>query len=301
MDRNLDDVAVFARVVEAGSFTKAAKALGVPVSTVSRKVSRLEDDLKVRLLQRTTRKLSLTEPGRLYYERVSRSLAELDCAEKMLQEIQETPRGVLRMTAPVEPTVVIDLVVEFLREYSEVRVEIDFTNRVVDLIEEGYDLAVRAGRLPDSSLIAHKLGEGQLHIVASPGYINRRGLPESVEDIKEHCCVLMGRSVMNPSWSLHNKAGKKVTVPVNARLVVNHLEAVRDAALAGLGLALLPEVYCDDEIEDGRLVHVLPELSLDAGAMWVVYPSRQHLAPTVRAFVDFAKANAGRVLPRRRS
>lgn len=286
-DLDLNDVRVFTRVVEAGGFTKAAKALGMPTSTVSRRVARLEQVLGVRLLQRTTRKLSLTDPGGLYYERCARVMAELDDAGRAVAEAQATPRGRVRVTAPVDFAPTTALVARFLERYENVRVELDLTNRRVDLVEEGYDVALRAGRMPDSTMVAYKLQASHFQLVASPDYLRKHGVPESVRELSKHECIIFGALGAQATWQLRDERGK-VSVTVSGRIAVNHMVAAKHAAAEGLGIAMIPSAFFVEELARGDLVSVLPSACQPTGDLWLVVPSR-YMAPACRAFVDFVR------------
>src|SRR5882672_12732054 len=187
---DLNEILVFARVVQAGSFTMAAAQLGMPKSTVSRKVSELEERLRARLLQRTTRKLSLTDAGRTYYDYSARIVGEIEDAERAVSSLQQTPRGVLRVTAPVNVAFLGPIVSDYLKRYPEVRIDLFCTGRLVDLIEERFDLGIRAGLLGDSTLIARSLGNVKWFLVAAPAYLKKHGRPRSPDDLKKHDCLL---------------------------------------------------------------------------------------------------------------
>ena len=289
METNLNDVRVFTRVVAAGSFTAAAQELDLPTSTVSRRVARLEDELGVRLLYRTTRKLSLTSPGKLYYERCARMMEEFADAEREVTQAQATPKGRVRVTAPVDFSPVSTLAAGFLNHFPDVQLELDLTNRRVDLVEEGFDIALRAGILTDSSLVAYKLADSTMTLVASPEYLSARGEPRSIRDLAKHDCVVFGTLGPQVMWPLREKSGT-VNVSVSGRISVNHLQAAKSAAVAGLGIAMIPGAYCAAEIHAGTLAPVLPDIGAPAGALWLVVPNR-HMAPAARAFVEYVRAN----------
>src|SRR5260221_6497207 len=189
---DLNEMLVFARVVQAGSFTTAAAALGMPKSTVSRKVSELEERLKARLLQRTTRKLSPTDAGRTYYDYCARIVGEIEDAERAVSSLQATPRGVLRVTAPVNVAFLGPIVSDYLKRYPDVRIDLFCTGRSVDLVEERFDLGIRAGALADSTLIARSLGMVKWFLVATPAYLKKHGRPQTPDDLKRHACLLFG-------------------------------------------------------------------------------------------------------------
>ncbi len=282
---DLNDIRVFLEVVDQGSFTAAGKILDLPTSTVSRRISRLEGQLGARLLQRTTRKLSVTDAGRIYYQRSERALAELDEARQAVGEMQATPRGLVRMTAPVEMDELTSVVADFLNLYPEVQLILDLTNRYVDLVEEGFDLAIRAGELRDSSLVAKQITSVRFALVASPSYLKRHGTPKRIEDIRDHDCIVGAGQSTQSTWHLCSK-NKGVSVPVSGRLTVNHLGVILRAAKHGLGIARLPAGHCVKGIADGSLVEVLPGACPSMGKVSAVYPSREFMNPAVRALID---------------
>ncbi len=288
---NLNDMAVFTKVVEAGSFTGAAKALGLPKSTVSRKISQLEESLGVRLLERTTRALKLTEIGAGYYEHCARIVSEAEEANLAVSQMQATPRGRLRITAPTEfgSLYLGEAVAEYLQQYPLVQVEAELTNRVVDLIDEGFDLAIRAGSLPDSSLIARKLASEGVYICASPAYLKNRGKPQKPDDLAAHQMILAPASP-HSHIKLISEQGTSANVPIRGSLQVNSLAMARDAATAGLGLVALPEMICWEDLRCGRLQVALAGWKLPGTGIYAVYPSPRHLSIKVKTFIDFLQA-----------
>ena len=289
MGRDLNDVVVFTKVVEARSFTAAGKILGLPTSTVSRRVSRLEEELGVRLLQRTTRKLSLTEAGQLYYERGVRAFAELEDAENLLAESRSEPRGRVRVIAPVEQTITIQVITEFLVAYPQVRVELECASRELNIIQEGYDVAVHAGEVSNLSVVARKLIDSPFLIVASTEYLKHREAPQAPAELADHDCLILGDSSSRATWTLAGAGDATVRVPVQGRLAVNHLQALRTAVLAGLGIAALPLLVCGEDIRQDRLQVVLPGIAPPPIPIFVTYPSGKFLAPAVRVFVEFMR------------
>jgi len=281
----LSGMRAFTKVVEEGSFTAAARALGLPKSTVSRHVAALEDRLGVRLLHRTTRTLRPTEAGESYYDRARQILADVDDAEQEVTELQSNPRGRLRVTAGVSfgAAYLGDIVSTFSKKYPDVEVEINLTDRYVDLIGEGFDVAIRAGRLDDSSLIAKRLGSARQLICGSPDYLKRRGTPRVVDDLREHSCIRFGLSRHGSAWPL-----KSGSVPVSGRLTIDNGELMLACAVNGLGLAMLPVFICGREVAAGRLVPVLEDEMLQSGGVYAVYPHSRNLSAKVRAFVDHA-------------
>lgn len=284
---DLNDIVVFTKVVETKSFTGAADALGLPKSTVSRKLAQLEERLGVRLVQRTTRKLALTEIGEAYYERCSRIVADIAAAEQLVTDMQSTPRGRLRVTASVDFSTRFlgEIVAEFLAQHPEINVELEATDRVVDLIEDGFDLAVRFGQMPESTLIARKLCNLHLILCASPAYLARRGAPQTVEELDEHDHVLFTPVSRNQTWTLANgDASYEFGRP--ARLATNNYGAVVDVARAGGGIALISEFMVTEEIKNGQLVRVLPDWQTRPTDVHAVYPARQNVPPRLTLFLD---------------
>jgi len=282
---DVNEMLVFARVVQAGSFTAAAAKLGMPKSTVSRKVSELEERLKSRLLHRTTRKLSLTDAGRTYFDYCARIAAEVEEAERAVSTLQEKPRGLLRVTAPVNVEFLGPIVGDFLKRYPEIRLELLCTGRAVDLVEESFDVAIRAGALADSTLIARTLGSSPWNLVATPGYLKKRGRPRSPEDLKKHDCLFFGAG-RNPFDLRLEKGDISVEVALFARMIVSDMEILHAVATAGLGVAVLPVMLSVKDLRAGRLKRVLPDWNPPATPVQVVYPSSRHLSPLVKTFVE---------------
>ena len=287
---DLNDVLTFARVVRAGSFTAAARELGVQKSSVSRRVSALEEHLGARLLQRTTRALRLTDEGRVFYDHCQRALAELEDAEEALSGMGARPRGLLRITAPLSFGFLGPIVAAFLRRWPEVEVELVCTDRVVDLVEEGFDVAIRAGKLPDSSLIARRVGSLPRFLVASPSYLRRKRPPRSPADLAAHDCVSFG--ARRSPWLLQSD-GASIEVAVASRLLVNDYDLLRQTIVAGLGIGLIPEPDCLEPLADGRLKRVLPAWTGVETPIHAVYPSLRHLSSKVKAFIDHLQVEMG--------
>jgi DNA-binding transcriptional LysR family regulator len=286
---DLSEIGVFVKVVATGSFSQAARDLGLPKSTVSRKVSQLEERLGARLLQRTTRKVALTEVGAMYHERCARILPELEEAERAVTELQDVPRGLLRVAAPSRFGLLGPVIAEFLSLYPDVKVEVVCSDRVVDLIEEGFDVAIRAGSLADGSLVARRLMESIPHyVVASPEYVARRGSPDEPQQLARHDCLVFGGGRDPRTWRFR-RGNREVDVTIAGRATINDFELLRQAALAGHGIARLPvQVACAD-LRAGRLVRIVEEWQPAEVPLSLVYPSTRHLSPKVRAFIDLAR------------
>jgi DNA-binding transcriptional LysR family regulator len=279
--------------VETKSFTGAADALGLPKSTVSRKLAQLEERLGVRLVQRTTRKLALTEIGEAYYERCARIVTDIQQAEQIVTDMQSTPRGRLRITASIDFTTRFlgNIVADFLAQHPDINVELEGTDRVVDLIDEGFDLAVRFGPMPESTLIARRLAGVSLLLCASPAYLARRGTPKSVDELDEHDHVLFTPTPRINSWTLGGPDNATYEFGRPARFASNNVGAVVDVARAGGGIALISEFMLVDELKSGTLVRVMPDWITRPSEIHAVYPARQNLPPRLTLFLEhLAKA-----------
>jgi DNA-binding transcriptional LysR family regulator len=291
---DLNDLAVFVRVVEQGGFAKAARELRVPTSTVSRTVARLEEAVGTRLLQRTTRSVQQTNEGRALFESVAPALASLVRAARSVEAPDPEPRGRLRITAPNDlgTTFVAEVTAAFIAKYPHVEVQCELTPRIVNLVQEGFDLAIRAGRLVDSTLVARRIGEVEAQMFASPGYLERSGTPGSLADLAEHPCVLFRPRDGSATWNLQRAAGSEVVeVVVRGRLGCDDFAFVRTAVLAGAGIGLIPRVLTQKDVDDGRMVRVLPHYAMRGGSLHVVYPSSRHVPSRVTAFRDFIVAS----------
>ncbi len=282
---DLNELLVFTRVVQAGSFTVAAATLGMPKSTVSRKISDLEARLDARLIQRTTRKLSLTDAGRTYFDYCVRIVGEVEDAERAVGSLQATPRGLLRVTAGLNSAFLGGIVAEFMKRYPEVQVELLCTGRAVDLVEERFDVGIRAGALADSTLIARSLGSVTWFLVATAAYLKKRGRPRSPGDLKKHDCLMFGAGLMTANLKLE-QGDESVQVAVPTRLLVSDMDILHDVAIAGHGIALLPAFRCVAELRAHRLERVLREWTTPATPVHVVYPSTRHVSPKVKCFVE---------------
>jgi DNA-binding transcriptional LysR family regulator len=293
---DLNRAATFVRVVEAGTFTAAAAGVGLPTSSVSRSVARLEDDLGVRLLHRTTRKLNLTEAGAQYFKRMQAVLHEAGEAAAAAAGHAQEPQGMVRLTAPHDfgPVWLPIVMAELLRRHPGLQLDIMLTGRRVDLVEEGIDLAVRGGRLEDSSLVARKIGATDLGIFASPSYLQRRGRPRGLADLARHECVrFRGRQGLLP-WRFTGPGGEPEEVAVSGPVIADDMGFVYQLALEGVGLVMLPAERLRDDLEKGRLVRVLPRYAVRGGALYVLWPSQRLLPARVVLVRDFLTAELGK-------
>jgi DNA-binding transcriptional LysR family regulator len=284
----LDDLDVLVRVVEHKSISAAARRLGVPKSTVSRAVARLEDSLGVRLLQRTTRALAPTDAGQRLYDDVLPHVEALRGAAACVTSAEGTPRGLLRVTAPndLASLLLADLIARFVQRYPEITVELVLTPRTLDLIGENIDVALRAGNLRDSTLVARKLRETEIQLFASPVYLARRGTPRTLEELATHDCVLFRAQNGRTRWSLDSKTGKS-SVEVTGRVSSDDFAFLLAATVAGAGIALLPRFTAEPEVRAGRLARVLPSHAARGGAVYLVHASAKHVPRKVAVFRDF--------------
>ena len=280
---------VFRTVVDCGSFAAAARELRLSNAAVSKNVAELEAHLGTRLLNRTTRSMSLTESGAIYHERVGRVLDELHEAETALGPMQQEPKGLLRVNAPLTLTLTAlsPVMHKFLERYPELTVDLQMDDRRVNIIEEGFDIAIRGSdNLEDSSLIARRL-MGLPHVLCgAPAYFDQSGFPDSPVALKDHNCVQFTLSGHASEWAFR-RDGDTVRIPVDGRYKVTSSIAVRDALLAGFGISLIPKLYVREDIEQGRLLTVLDDWSMVETSIYAVYPSRRYLVAKVRAFLDF--------------
>jgi DNA-binding transcriptional LysR family regulator len=280
-------VALFVRVVRAGSFTGAGASIGLPKSSVSRSVSQLETDLGVRLLQRTTRKLSLTEAGQAYFDAVQAAVTGLDDADAAVRELGAEPRGRVRITAAPDSggMDLAGIMARFSRKHPAIRLELSLTSRVVDLVAEGYDLAIRAGRLNDSSLVARRVGATESALFGAPAYLRRRGRPKVPGDLAAHDWVLYRAHDGRTTMRLSGPDGEHA-IEATGALIADELGFCLAAAEAGAGLVLMPIPAAVDSVRTGRLEHVLPGWTYAGHALWVVTPSTRYVPARVALVRD---------------
>lgn len=286
---SLTDIAVFVQVVQSGSFTAAAKRLSLSKSVVSKYVTRLEKRLGARLLNRTTRRLSVTEAGQAFYERSRQGLLEIEEAEAEVSRLQGEPRGTLRVNAPMSFGVlhIAPAIPEFLRRYPELSVDMHLDDRRVDVVEEGFDVSVRISDLPDSSLIARRVGPCRHAIVASPEYLKRHGTPRTPTELRDHNVITYQYQESALEWHFQAAAETPISVPVSGSIQMNSSLAVREVVLNGAGITRTPTFAVGRDLQDGKLQAVLTNYEILEVSIYVVFPQRQLLAPKVRAFVDF--------------
>lgn len=285
---DVNDVLIFTQVAQAGSFSQAARSLGMPVSTVSRRVAELEAQLGVPLLIRTTRSLKITDVGRAYLEHGRAIAAELERAQALASHLQSTPQGTLKITATADfgNRFLGKIVRDFLKAHPRVRADLVLTERVVDLIEEGFDLAVRIGELDDSSHLARKIGQITMQLYASPAFLKRHGEPKNCAELSKYECLLFTGEGEPDAWRLEGPRGS-ATVRVSGKVSTNDMAMIREFALLGEGIALMPHFFCAEDLKAGRLKVVLKDWVHIAGPVHVVYPGQRFLLPRVRAFLDY--------------
>jgi DNA-binding transcriptional LysR family regulator len=288
MDRFLA-VTVFAKVAELGSFARAAERLGISTSACSRHVADLETHLDARLLNRTTRRLSLTESGQAFLERAVQVLADLEEAERVAASARERPRGTLKLTCAINFGVrhVAPAIGEFMARHPDVRFDVSLSDRMVDIVEEGFDLAIRIGESRSQNLIARKLGETRVIPCAAPSYLQRHAAPERPEDLADHVCLTYEYLPARNVWRFRDRKGKERPVRVSGPLHANNGELLAAVAMAGVGISMEPDFIIGPDIEAGRLVPLLRDFEAPVSNVYAVYPSRRHLSAKVRVFVDF--------------
>jgi DNA-binding transcriptional LysR family regulator len=298
--QDLNDLQFFAQVVEHGGFAAAGRALGIPKSKLSRRVALLEERLGVRLIQRSSRRFAVTEIGRIYHGHCLAMLAEAEAAQEAIERTRSEPQGTVRLSCPVllAQSRVTPIVSRFLREHPRVRIEMEVINRRVDVIEEGFDLALRVRQPPleESELVLKVLGESPSVLVASPGLIETRGLPREPGDLARFDSLTQSRRGADHAWMLTGPDGAVERIPHRPRLVTDDMTTLRHAALDGVGVVQLPSLLVSHDIAAGALTPVLPEWSAPPGLIHAVFPSRRGLVPAVRSFIDFlaaAMAKAG--------
>lgn len=288
---DLNDMMVFRTVVEKGSFTGAANSIGLPKSNISRKISRLEENLGVLLLERSTRSLRLSEIGQIYYEHCVRIHEEMTNASHCVEAMSAVPKGWLKVGASVAvgQSLLADKIAGFYQEFSEVKVDLQLNNRRIDIIEEGFDLAIRVGPSPDSSLISRKLCSVDLHLYASQQYLtgNIANAPlKQAEDLKQHNCLFMSDSSHKQRWQLFED-GKQHHVEFEASFISDDFSVIYQQVLNGLGIALLPDYMCEQALKDNKVQRVLDNLVGRSVDIYAVYASRKGVTPKLRVFLDY--------------
>jgi DNA-binding transcriptional LysR family regulator len=288
MDR-LAEMEAFVTVVDTGGFTEAARKLGVSKSAISKSVSALEARLAVRLLNRTTRRVSPTDVGLAYYDRARTVIKDAEEADSMVMAMQDTPHGSLRISVPVSLGMgkISDAIARFLCVYPGVEINMVLDDRFVELLAEGFDMAIRIGALADSSLKARKLAEAHACLVASPAYLAENGVPRSIDDLNHHHLLHYSNLSTGNFWRLRTPSGQERHIRAGGRLTANNGNSLMKAAEAGIGIAWLPSFVIGDAISEGRLVEILPEISQGPIGIYAVFPPGPFPQPKLRALIDF--------------
>lgn len=286
---DLNETAVFVKVVQVGSFSAAAKQLGLPTSTVSTRIARLEKRLGITLLQRTTRKLHLTEAGHLYYHHAAQGLGYMLEAEAAIDEARKQPQGLIKVTAPADigDSLLANLVAHTQQQYPTLMFELLLTDRYVDLVAEGVDVAIRTGELRDSSLVAKSLGTIRWALFASKDYLAQSSSLQTPQDLHAHQCIQF-TPIGRDAWHISN-GQHTITIPLPARTLANSIGVVKSMTESGHGVAMLPTFICKQGLASGNLVHVLPSWQGKADPVHLVYPQQRFMPPKLRAFLDLAQ------------
>jgi DNA-binding transcriptional LysR family regulator len=283
-----EGISEFVNVAETESFTKASKKLAISTAQVSRQVNALEQRLNIKLLYRTTRNVSLTEEGRVFYQHCRGVLDGLDAAERAITNLQSTPQGKIKLTAPVTygEQHILPLINDFMKQYTDIEVTAYLSNQQLDLVDESIDLAIRLGNLSDSSMMAKKLTERTNYVCASPAYLEKYGIPHSLSELNKHNCLLGTRDY----WHFSN-AGKEKNIRVAGKLRCNSGFGLVDAALKGLGIVQLPDYYIKEHLINGTLISLLDNYKAPDESIWAIYPQNRHLSPKIRLLVDYLLAH----------
>ena len=291
MDK-LSSLRAFVVVVETGGFSSAARQLGVSKAQVSKQIAQLEESLGVRLLHRTTRRVTATSSGQAYFEQCQPLLLELDELDSVVQSKNAIPSGELRITAPLSfaELRLMPIVAKFSERYPEVQLRLNLTDKYVDLIEERVDVAIRIGSLEDSSLVASKLGATSMQVCATPAYLTVNGVPTEPVQLSDHDCVVDSNYPGKEEWLL-GSGDQAMTVKVSSKIQVNSARAARELVLANRGIGYLPSFAINDDIKAGRLIHLFPECATAPLGIYAVYTHRRHLSAKVRLFVEMIKSH----------
>ena len=287
---SLEGLSIFVQVIESGSFSAAANELGHAVSHISKSITKLENRLGSRLINRTTRSLSLTDVGQVYFEKAKQIVSDAREAEQSIHQLQDTPTGRLKISLPnsfgqshLQP-----VVRDYMVAYPEVKLQIDFSSRLVDVIGEGFDLCVRMGHPKSSNLISRKLLDYEFITVATPTYFERFGKPQHPHELKSHQAIKYMYNQVPITWEYHNQNGDVIHVDIENRVECNNIPLQITLVKAGLGIARLPSFMCENEIQSGELIRVLEPYEMPVQSAYLLYPHRLHLSAKVRAFVDLA-------------
>lgn len=288
---SLSDLLVFSEIVKLGSLSAASKKLGMSTAVVSKRLQRLETKLNTSLITRSTRTLSITEEGNKYFKHCQNILCAVEESEAEILQINKVPKGTLKVSVPAYfgRLYVAPLIPEFLEQFPEIDLSLDFSDEFVDIVNYGYDVAIRIGDLKNSNLIAQKLAVDQRIVVAAPKYVESFGLPQSPEELINHNALLFSNPTPHPFWSFQDNQGNEQSVKVSGNFETNNCESLNKATIAGLGIALRPKWDVWKSIESKELVHILPQYIAPKFSIQAVYPSRTHLPLKARVFIDALK------------
>ncbi len=291
---NLTGVAVFVKVVQERSFSAAADRLNLSKSTVSKQVRALEDRLGAQLLNRTTRRLNLTEVGEAFFERCAQVLADVEEAELAVSRMQSTPKGRLRISAPMSfgQSYLADALAKFMKDHPDIEVEYTLNDQIIDLIDEGFDLAIRVADLPDSSLIARRIAPARLTLCSSPAYLAARGTPAHPRELSDHDCTSYAYHAAGNVWDFEGPDGKH-SVRTGGRFRANNGDAMARVLASGVGIGLLPTFILKPYLQNGSLLPILDGYRVKPAGIYAVYPPNRHLSAKVRSFVDFLVQHFG--------
>ncbi|WP_297892224.1 LysR family transcriptional regulator [Shewanella sp.] len=283
-----DGISEFVAVAETESFTLASQRLNISIAHVSRQIAALENRLGTKLFYRTTRKVSLTEEGTIYYRHCRQLQTGLEEAERAISNLKDSPQGLVKLTAPVAygEKFIMPLLNDFMVQYPSIEFSVDLTNRTLDLIEGGYDLAIRLGKLADSSLMAKPLSSRTHYVAASPSYVEKYGQPHTLSELSQHNCL-----IGNHNYWRFVENGRERNIKVRGNLNCNSGYALRDAALKGIGIVQLPDYYIEEDIQAGRLLSFLDSHREAKEGIWALYPQNRHLSAKVRVLVDYLAEN----------
>ena len=296
--KSFSAIPVFIAVVECGSFSAAGQKLGTSKSAVSKRINQLEHDLGVRLLHRTTRRLSLTEAGEHYYDYARKAFFAACEGEDAITQWQGKPKGMLRVSVPMSfgRLHIAPLVSRFLSEYPDIQLNMTMDDKMVDLVEGGFDIAIRIGDLPDSSLIARRIAPCRSVVCASPEYVERHGRPKTPQDLQQHNCLVYSYFRGGSEWRFSGRNGVVKVLP-KGNYQVNNSAAIREALITGLGIGQMPTFIVGPDLADGKLIPLLEGYSLPLHAIYAVFPERKHLPAKVRVFLDFVVKHLGEEQP----
>lgn len=298
---DLNDMVIFAKVAETGGISAAAKLLNVPKSKVSRRLAILESALGVRLLERSTRSVSVTESGQLYLQHCQRIVEEANNAQESIHQLVDNPRGNLRISTSVAigQYLLAPYLSEFMNHYPQINIDIDLSNRRVDLITEGFDLVVRVGQLNDSNLISKRFGRAQACLYAAPSYLHRYGRPEKLSDLANHKTAVMSDANRSEQWILEDRTGQTSSIDIHPSLSINDFGSLRTAVKEGAGIAHFPDYLVDDLVKTGELERVLADWKSPEISYYVLYPSRRGLTRKAKVWIDFFSDKLLRGIPSR--